>query len=799
MPKKEKALLGLVVFFISFSALTIEIIYSRIFSVLTYYHFSSMIISIALLGFGAAGSYMSIKYNKQADVHKFIRKNMLYFLLSNVISFYFIIKLRFYPIELSGDWTNNLSLLFYYVALAVPFFFAGKILSYIFTRFSSEIGTLYFFDLIGGGLGSLSVFFFLSYYTGPEIIHLVSVILAGILVLYTFTTNKKKVFFPLFILLSVFFVFQDIHSEQKMLIHPPPSKEGFKWSPPWKGKVDIEYSKWNVIERLDITKSFRRRIWDFGGDISRKYNRETMELRYMFKDGIASTGILKVDKPISEYQFLEGYLQAAPYHLKRYRSVISIGFGGGIDLWIAAYHKLSHIIGVEINPLKIHILKNEYREYSGDVARRTILVPEEGRYFLSRIKTKVDVIQMSGLDSSPALSSGAFAMSENYVFTREAVQVMLSRLNEDGVISINRIIFSPPRETLRMVSTMVAAMQNLGIDDLSKHFLILRGNRWANILLKINEFTEGEVSNLKRWATEMDFRIIYDPFMVEQSNIFNKFIHMNKEDRKVFIDQYPYKISPSTDDSPFFFQYYKWGNLFKENLSTWSYAIHMPVGLKIIIYSIIQITILGLVFILVPLRKKKISLIPGISLNSLTYFSSIGLGFIIIEIILIQKFIVFLGGPLYSLSVVLFSILVFTGLGSFVSKKILGKSEKMIPALFISIVVLSLAYSFFLLPVLNHFMHLPTIVRVLISILILAPLSFLMGMPFPTGIRILSGRFNQLIPWAWAANSIFTVFGSVFCLFLSITFGFRISWMIALIFYLLAFLAFSRLRIQSKA
>jgi hypothetical protein len=225
----------------------------------------------------------------------------------------------------------------------------------------------------------------------------------------------------------------------------------------------------------------------------------------------------------------------------------------------------------------------------------------------------------------------------------------------------------------------------------------------------------------------------------------------------------------------------------------------MPVGLKIIIFSIIQITILGLVFILLPLRKKKISLIPGISLNSLAYFSSIGLGFIIIEIILIQKFIVFLGGPLYSLSVVLFSILVFTGLGSFVSKKILSKSEKMIPALFISIVVLSLAYSFFLLPVLNHFMHLSTIARVLISILVLAPLSFLMGMPFPTGIRILSGRFNQLIPWAWAANSIFTVFGSVFCLFLSITFGFRISWIIALIFYLLAFLAFSRLRIRSKA
>jgi len=794
MSRKEKALISLMIFMISFAVLSIEVVYAKIFAVLTFYHFSSMIISIALLGFGAAGSYMSLKYSELENAPHFILNNTLYFLLSNILTFYLIIKIRFYPIELSNDWTNQISLLFYYLLLSLPFFFAGKILSYIFTKYSSEIGVLYFYDLIGGGIGSLSVFFFLNHYTGPEIIHLISIILTVALLLYIVLTERKKIILILIILASLILVFQDLHKRNKMLIHPPPSKEGFKWSPPWKGKGDVVYSKWNVIERLDITKSFKRRIWDFGGDISPKYANQSIELRYMFKDGIASTGILKIDKPIAEYSFLKGYLQAAPYQMRRYRSVISIGFGGGIDLWIAAYHKVGRIIGVEINPLKIQVLKNEFREYSGDIAKQTILVPEEGRHFLARINSKVDVIQMSGLDSSPALSSGAFAMSENYVFTKEAIQAMLNRLNPNGVVSINRIIFKPPRESLRMVSTMIAALGDMGVKEVKGNFLILRGNRWANILLKNDHFSLEEVEKVKAWAKEMNFQVIYDPLINEHPNLFSKFIGLTPEDRKQFIKDYPYKITPSSDDSPFFFQYYKWGNLFKEDSSTWSYAIHMPVGLKIIIFSIIQITILGLIFIIIPLRKKKIKIIPGISLHTLFYFSSLGLGFILIEIILIQKFIVFLGGPLYSLSVVLFSILVFSGIGSFVSKKLLNKSKNMVYYVFFFIIGLSLFYNFFLFGILKNLMHLPNLSRIILSIIVLAPLSFLMGMPFPSGVRLLSKKYNQLIPWAWATNSVFTVFGSVSCLFLSITFGFNLTWIIGLVFYLLALLSFTRLK-----
>ncbi len=799
MSKKEKALLSFVVFFISFSALSIEIIYARIFSVLTYYHFSSMIISIALLGFGAAGSYISIKYNKKEDTHKFISRNMLYFLLSNILTFYFIVKLRFYPIMLSGDWTNNLSLLFYYIALAVPFFFAGKILIFIFTRHSKDIGFLYFIDLVGGGAGSLSVFFFINYFSAPVIIHVVSILLAVITLLYLLFTDRKKVLIPLLILLPLFIITKDIHVNKKMLVYPPPSKEGFNWSSPWKGKDKVVYSRWNIIERLDITRPFKRKAFHFGGDISNRFKNDDMELRYMFKDGIISTGILKVDQPISEYGFLEGYLQAAPYKFRRYKSVVSIGFGGGIDLWIAAFHKVQKIIGVEINPLKISVLKKEFRAYSGNLANRALLVPKEGRHFLSRFKPKVDVIQMSGIDSYPALSSGAFAMSENYLLTKEAMISMLQHLNADGVVSINRILFDPPRETLRMVSTMLAALDELKVNDIAKHFIVLKGQRWANILLKRNPFKPEEISKLAEWVQDMRFSFLYRPDTTNHNNTFVKLIRMERSQRQDFFDTYPYKISPATDNAPFFFQYYKWGNLFSENFKARTYEKLMPIGLKIIIFSILQISLLGFLFIIIPMRKKKISLIPGVTLNTLFYFASIGLAFILIEIIIIQKFIVFLGGPLYSLSVMLFTILVFSGLGSFVSKALTSKSAKIVFYIFGGIVVLSLFYLLILSSILQAAMHTSTFTRIIISILLLAPLSFLMGMPFPTGVRLLSDRFDNLIPWGWAVNSVFTVFGSVFCLFLSISFGYSFSWLVALLFYLAALSAYTRMRKNIEA
>ncbi len=504
-----------------------------------------------------------------------------------------------------------------------------------------------------------------------------------------------------------------------------------------------------------------------------------------------------MDQDISNYKFLDGYLQAVPYKIKKYNSAVSIGIGGGIDLWIALYNGVKHVIGVELNPVKVNLLQKKYKKYSGYLDDKSILVSQEGRNFLSHYKQKVDVIQMSGLDSYSALSSGAYAMNETYVFTVESFKDMLNHLNEDGVISITRIFFTPPRETLRLVSTMLKTLTDLNIKNPERHFLIVRGNRWTNTLLKKDPFSPEEVNRVLKWVEEMRYHVIYNPFQALE-NEFNTLINLPVPERKDFFDNYPYKIEPATDESPFFFQYYKWKNLFSLKESEWIYARHVPLGLKLVIFSLVQITLLGIVFIGIPLLKLKFPLKDKYTIMSMFYFAGLGVGFIMIEIVLIQRLNVFLGGPIYALSVTLFALLIFSGVGSYLFQKF-KMAESSIRYVLILIIVLGVFYLFFLGDIMENFLGFQHHWRILFAVLLLAPISFLMGMPFPVGIRVLGKRTKELIPWAWGINSIFTVFGSVFCLFVSLSGGFKAAWIIALLAYMTAFLMISSTLSQRKA
>ncbi len=366
---------------------------------------------------------------------------------------------------------------------------------------------------------------------------------------------------------------------------------------------------------------------------------------------------------------------------------------------------------------------------------------------------------------------------------------MLNHLTKRGVISITRIYFNPPRETLRLVTTAKEALRRLKTLEPSKHFIIIKGKRWANTLIKRMPFTEKEVENLKKWALKMKFDFIYLPFQ-KNKNPIDKYLRLSKKEEKYFLKEYPYKIYPVTDNSPFFFQYYKWKNLFKMKMGNWVYEQLMPIGLKMVIFSLIQITLLGLFFIIIPLLSIKIPKNEKWFLP-MVYFSSIGLGYILIEIVLIQKFNYFLGGPVYALAVTLFALLTFSGIGSFFfRKRIVNQSfpKKII----LTIILIGILYIFSLNWLINLFLPLNRTLRIFASFLIIAPLGFLMGFPFPFGIKILKTREREmLIPWAWGVNSVFTVFGSVFCLFISLNFGFNYALALGICSYAFALISIS--------
>jgi len=773
----------------SFSVLTLEITYSRILSVMTYYHFSSMIISIALLGFGAAGAYLSVeirKNTKKLNIY-FLERNLFLFFVSIIFGFYLITKIRFFPLNWNIDWTNQLALVFFYILIGLPFYFAGLVLSLFFSIFPERANLLYFSDLIGAGFGSIGSVILFQLISAPLILHFISILGLIFIFLSPLFSKKFRLLSLFFCILFLFFSFKIVR-ERNILIYPPPSKSMSKFVSPLKRKNIIEYSKWNIIEKVDVTKSLKIRVWGFGGEISSLYKDFQCELRYIFKDGIMSSGIIKINKSLNKYNFLSGYIMSAPYYLNKYKSAIIIGPGGGIDILIALYHGIKHIIGVEINPVKVNILKNEFYKYSGKLTDKCILIPWEGRHFFSRYQRKVDVIETSGLDEYPALSSGAFAMSENYILTVEAISSMLNHLTERGVISITRIYFDPPRETLRLVTTAKEALRKNGISNPSKHFVVIKGKKWTNTLIKRTPFTDKDIENLNKWVSKMKFDFLYLPYQKSRNPI-DKYLRLPKEEEKTFVDEYPYKISPVTDNSPFFFQYYKWKNLFKIKVGNWVYEKLMPIGLKIVIFSLIQITVLGIGFIIIPLLSIKMPKNEKWYLP-MTYFASIGLGYILIEIVLIQKFNYFLGGPVYALAVTLCSLLTFSGIGSFFFRKRLVTSA--IHKKIISIIIIIGIIYIFLLNWINIFLPFNRTLRIFVSFLIIGPLGFFMGVPFPFGIKILKSRKREFyIPWAWGVNSVFTVFGSIFCLLISLNYGFNLALALGICSYAIALVSIS--------
>lgn len=785
-PKSRSfSLTYMLLFLTAFSCLAMEIVYARIFSVLTYYHFTSMIISVSLLGFGAAGASISLRLRKERMEESFLGANLVLFFGSILFAFYLIIKIGFYPLEWDADWTNQVTLVFFYLLLGLPFFFGGRVISGLFTLYPERANALYFFDLLGAGLGSLGVVLLFEVLSAPLILHVLALI--GFLVLLPAARFGRRLRLAALacFLLSGFFTYK-LAVEDPILVYPPPSKAMFQHAPPWKGKGDIEHSKWNVIERVDVTRPLTRKVWGFGGDISPVFNDRDCELRYIFKDGILSSGIMKIDKSLSAYDFFAGYIMAAPYYLSedRYRSTVVIGPGGGIDILVALYHHVTNVIGVELNPEKVRLLEKTYYQYSGRLADRCTLVPWEGRHFLSRFRGKVDVITTSGLDDYPALSSGSYALSEHYILTVEAINAMLERLTDRGVISITRVAFDPPREEFKLVTTMKEALWRAGVEDPERHFALVRGPLWVNVMLKKRPFDPGELARLKDWAGRMEYGFIYLPDG-PRDNPVDRYLRLDRASEKTFAKDYPYKIAPAWDDAPFFFQYYKWSSLFAPKTSRWVYDQLVPLGMRVAIFSLVQVTLLGILFIVVPLAAFRTGGRRGWR-RPMLYFGALGFGYILIEIVLIQKLNYFLGGAVYALAVTLFALLSASGLGSFFARK-RAVDGAFLPRILAVIIGLSILYILGLNGLLGLLMPLGRTLRIAAAVLIIAPLGFMMGIPFPSGIRLLKVRsLEAIVPWCWGVNSIFTVFGSVFSLIVSLNWGFNLTFLLGAAAYAVA-------------
>ena len=752
MPKVNRIYIGL--FLISLATLMLEISLIRFFSIAQWYHFAFMVISIALFGVAASGTFLFIK-----KIRNPLFCSSILFSLSTIVGFFITNNLFFDPYKAVTNFSHIFVLLLYYIFLSMPFFFFGIIAAFIFCQNQKNSGIVYFYNLLGSASGTILSIPFLAF-LNIKIIFLIS--LVGLLAALFFNRKYSK-FVVFLIVLNIlsFSIKIDInispYKEFNQALNVPSSK--------------LIATKWNSYSRIDIVNSSFTR---YAPGLSLSFRGNLPEQIGILVDGSNMNSITKY----GNLDFLDFLPMSLPYHLKNKPKVLVINSGAGLDV-LAALKNNATVTATETNPIVISILKNEYKDFSGDIYNKASVYFEEGRSFIKKGE-KYDIIILSLAGNVLGGPSGITSLNENYLLTAEAFRDYYNSLTEDGFLIITRWLFNPPKEEVRLFALA------LEIDKEGKKIAMLNSWNIITLLLSKKDLDEKTVKKIKEFSDKNKFDIIYLPKQFDfEPNKYAKFkeaYHYNAlqqllKDKNEFYKNYLFDVSPVYDDKPYYFNFFKLSKFLKlKRLLGQRWNPFLDPGF-LLFFILIQALILALLFIFIPLfLKQKIKKIQN--KKSLFYFFVIGIGFLFIEIVLIQKFILFLGHTIFSTITIIFSMLLFSSLGSLYSQRVGIKSlRKIIFILFLLIIVYSFLIKFFI----NNFITLNLIPKIILTSIFIAPLSFFMGFAFPLGIKKID---KELIPWAWAVNGSASVLSPILAIMLALFFGYNFVFVLAGIIYL---------------
>jgi hypothetical protein len=777
----------LAVALVSLSSLLLELALTRLFSVVLFYHFAFFAISVALLGLGSGGVFAHIR---QEWLERFeLRALGAWLCLLNSIFILAAVEVVLHtPVSLEVTGRNFGKLTIIYLAAAVPFFLTGLLFSVLFARSSAQIPQLYGADLAGGATACLAVVPLLNFIGAPNALLLASACMAVAAALWSDQIKMRRVAYGLaagFILL--------IAANYSGKIIDVIYAKGVYRDPKW-----VEYSRWNAISRIEVDTHL-------GG-------------RYVVIDADATTAIMNVDPArwaqpgsatptdtglpsTSGFNWKKSLMSAAPSVanvLRPHGDFAIIGPGGGVDVMRAVANGSPSVTGIEINPA---IANSVMRGYYADYAFHLYELPQvhihvqDGRSYVRGSHDTYDVVQMTLVDTWASTAAGAFALSENNLYTIEAFREYFDHLKPDGMIAITRWEFKQPREALRVVSQAIEALHQIGVANPKDHFVIIAdGNldedgRPVLVLARKSPFTSAEYAAVAAHARENPNLFWLNPTaeyaglqsLPPAAAAFQKLIESNDPTR--FAQSYAYNVSPVSDSAPFFFFTLKTRHVIENIMAGTGHGMDWRINLGVVVLGMLLIiSILAvLAFLILPLAlHRHRQNVPKTGVLALLYFITVGFGFILVEISLIQRFVLFLGHPTYALTVVVFLLLLSSGAGSVAARHRITNGGKVLPLL--GLISAFIVGNVVLLPwLLSAAVGLPFAIKLAISALVLAPLGFLMGMPFPTGLRLV-----KTVEWAWALNAAASVLGSVMAMIIAIHFGLTVTLLCAAVAYLLA-------------
>ena len=783
------------IFVISLAGLVLEVAYTRVVSYKLWYYYVYLVIGLALLGIGSGATAVVLSRRlREASTSTILRRGS-YLGAASIVLGYVVIALL--PIDTVTLWSYGTgasfksigALLIICLTLFATFLSVGVMVSTLLGRGGEEVSRLYFYDLVGAGLGCAVVVYLVVLLGPPGTIALSAALMAANGVV--FTPKAPAALRPLGAAFAVLLLVLGLVQGLLPDVKPETSKVQ-------RPKDGWEYSGWGPVFRVDV------------GPV---YGRE--DAKWLIHDATYGSAIHQFDgNPKSETRFNDDprkwpfdVLQTPPD-----RQLI-IGSAGGNEILASLYRGSKQIDAVELNPVTVKIVKDRFKDYTGDLTSfdQVNLTNGDGRTYLAKTDKKYDLVWFVAPDSyaaNNAASSGAFVLSESYLYTADMLTETLNHLSDRGigVAQFGETDFkNKPNRTARYLFTLREAFRRIGVTDPSKHILVATSedplsSGLSTIMIKRTPFTPEEISRFQQTvpATKLG-QPIYAPGEVLSDSLVTKIPGASAEELEKLRQSYPYEIGEITDDRPFFWHFAGFDDVVRKI----SHPINAndredSVGERVLLLLLAIASVFAIAFLILPfiVVKQQWKALPAKG-PSAVYFAALGLGFMLFEITMIQRLSLYLGYPTYSLTVTLASILIFTGIGALLTNRITMAPSKVLVRALGVLVLLAVVYRLALTPLTEATLGAPFFVRVLIAFLVLAPLGLCLGMFMPLGLRTVAGlseHADEYVAWGWAINGAFSVIGSVLTTILAMSYGFRNVQLMALVLYGVAALSFTRIR-----
>jgi len=773
---------------LSAAIVTYEIQLMHFFTIVQWHHFAYMIISIALLGFGASGTVISIFRNWMLERKDFL---LPFLMISSGLLMTITIRVSrtefflFDSYTLFVDRSQFSRLLGTYFLFFLPFFSGALAIGLIFVKKVSRIGTFYFSDLMGSGMGGALAIFLFWQFSPQEISSIIAIlpILAGALII----NKKTRLFLITYSLISLSMVV--VHLNKPFDLTPSQFKSiSYALNLP-DAKIDQEIS--SPYGLVQVVSSPVQR---YAPGLSLTYTEKIPPSPVIFNNGDWYASILPWSRKDTSH-ILNYTTMALPYAFGTPKSVLLFNAGGGLEISHALINEAEQITATEPNATVISLMKNEYASFTDSLFYHPNLeiYTQSSRTFLNQTGKKYDLIQVPLLGAFGG-SVGLNALEEENLLTKEAFAEMWKKLSPNGMIALSTWIDIPPKISLKIAATLAEGLESLAIENPLNYIAVIRSWGTLTYVVKKKPLNNEEINKVKAFCERYNFDPALLPGITAQErvqfnsldndNFFHDLERMFNSQRENIIQEYDFNIQPTTDNQPYFFQFLRWKKYpdLVQKMGE-KYIIFLELGYLIVLVTFIQVIILALIFIILPLFR--IGMKGGNKVWVIVYFSALGIGYMFLEIVFIKYFVLYLGHPIYSVATVISVMLISSGLGSYYSSRV--RTQKSLLKITGIITLLILIYSFFIGSFLSSTVGLADAYKIAVTGVIIALPSFFMGMPFPLGLKIVNHFKESNVPWAWGINGCVSVISTSLAVIIAVEMGFMAMLLFAALAYGIAF------------